>query len=317
MAFIDQLRARGFAVGSICQVLCEQGVQVAARTYRAWKAPGRQVAARTISDAVVADALLSARTSPDGRPTPESLYGRRKMTALLGRRGLQVAHCTVDRLMGELGMQGVRRGKTPRTTIPGTDGRRAGDLLDRDFTAPAPNRVWIADFTYVRTWAAMAYVAFVVDVYAQRIVGWHAMSTRPAELVLLPLRMAAWARGQQRHPIVRDELVHHSDAGSQYTAIRFTEHLQLEGITPSVGSVGDAYDNALMESIIGLYKTECVRPGPFHTGPLKTLSEVEYATMAWVDWYNHRRLHATLSMRTPAEHEVTHYAALQPEPQPV
>lgn len=317
MAFIDQMRARGFAVGSICQVLCEQGVQVAARTYRAWKAPGRQVAARTISDAVVADALLNARTRPDGQPTPESLYGRRKMTALLRRRGLQVAHCTVDRLMRELGMQGVRRGKTPRTTIRGTDGRRAGDLLDRDFTAPAPNRVWIADFTYVRTWAAMVYVAFVVDAYAQHIVGWHAMSTRPAELVLIPLRMAAWARGQQGHPIVRGELVHHSDAGSQYTAIRFTEHLQLQGITPSVGSVGDAYDNALMESIIGLYKTECVRSGPFHPGPLKTLSEVEFATMAWVDWYNHRRLHATLGMRTPAEHEAAHYAALQPEPQPI
>jgi putative transposase len=317
MAFIDQMRARGFAVGSICQVLGNQGVQVAARTYRSWKAPGRQVAARTVCDAVVSNALLDARVGPDGRPTPESLYGRRKMTALLRRRGLQVAHCTVDRLMRELGMQGVRRGKTPRTTIPGKDSTRAGDLLDRDFTAPAPNRVWIADFTYVRAWTGMGYVAFVVDLYAQRIVGWHAMSTRPAELVLLPLRMAAWARGQQGHPIVRGELVHHSDAGSQYLAIRFTEHLQLEGITPSVGSVGDAYDNALMESIIGLYKTECVRPGPFHTGPFKTLSEVEFATMAWVDWYNHRRLHATLGMVTPAEHEAAYYAALQPEPQPV
>jgi transposase InsO family protein len=317
MAFIDQLRARGFAVGSICQVLGNQGVQVAARTYRSWKAPGRQVAARTVGDAVVSNALLDARVGPDGRPTPESLYGRRKMTALLRRRGLAVAHCTVDRLMGELGMQGVRRGKTPRTTIPGKDSTRAGDLLDRDFTAPAPNRVWIADFTYVRAWTGMGYVAFVVDLYAQRIVGWHAMSTRPAELVLLPLRMAAWARGQQGHPIVRGELVHHSDAGSQYLAIRFTEHLQLEGITPSVGSVGDAYDNALMESIIGLYKTECVRPGPFHTGPFKTLSEVEFATMAWVDWYNHRRLHATLGMVTPAEREAAYYAALQPEPQPV
>jgi putative transposase len=317
MAFIDQLRARGFAVGSICQVLGNQGVQVAARTYRSWKAPGRQVAARTVCDAVVSNALLDARVGPDGRPTPESLYGRRKMTALLRRRGLQVAHCTVDRLMGELGMQGVRRGKTPRTTIPGKDSTRAGDLLDRDFTAPAPNRVWIADFTYVRAWTGMGYVAFVVDLYAQRIVGWHAMSTRPAELVLLPLRMAAWARGQQGHPIVRGELVHHSDAGSQYLAIRFTEHLQLEGITPSVGSVGDAYDNALMESIIGLYKTECVRPGPFHTGPFKTLADVEYATMAWVDWYDHRRLHTTLEMRTPAEHEAAHYAGLHPEPQPV
>lgn len=317
MGFIDTMRAQGFAVGSVCQVLCEQGVQVAARTYRAWKAPGRQVAARTISDAVVADALLRARTSPDGRPTPESLYGRRKMTALLRRGGLAVAHCTVDRLMRELGMQGVRRGKVPRTTVPGKGGVRAADLLDRDFTAPAPNRVWIADFTYVRTWAAMSYVAFVVDVYAQRIVGWHAMATRPADLVLIPLRMAAWARGQQGHPVIRGELVHHSDAGSQYLAIRFTEHLQLEGIAASIGSVGDALDNGLMESIIGLYKTECVRPGPFHTGPFKTLSEVEFATMAWVDWYNHRRLHATFGMRTPAEHEAAYYAALQPEPQPV
>ena len=155
MAFIDQLRAQGFAVEPVCQVLREQGVQVAARTYRAWKAPGRQVAARTVGDAVVSNALLDARVGRDGRPTPESLYGRRKMTALLRRGGLAVAHCTVDRLMRELGMQGVRRGKTPRTTIPGADGRRAGDLLDRDFTAPAPNRVWIADFTDVRTWAAM------------------------------------------------------------------------------------------------------------------------------------------------------------------
>jgi putative transposase len=317
MAFIDQLRAQGFAVESVCQVLREQGVQVAARTYRAWRAPGRQIATRTLSDAVVVDALLGARTGPDGRPTPESLYGRRKMTALLRRHGLKVAHCTVDRLMRQLGMHGVRRGKTPRTTIPSADGRRASDLLDRDFTAPAPNRVWIADFTYVRTWTGMVYVAFVVDVFAQRIVGWHAMVTRPAELVLLPLRMAAWARGQQGHPVIRGELVHHSDAGSQYCAIRFTEHLQLEGITPSVGSVGDAYDNALMESIIGLYKTECIRPGPFHASPFKTLSDVEFATMAWVDWFNNRRLHTTLGMRTPAEHEADYYAALQPEPQPV
>jgi transposase InsO family protein len=317
MGFIDQMRAQGFAVESVCAVLREQGVQVAARTYRAWKQPGRQVAGRTVSDAVVVGALLDARRTVDGRPTPESLYGRRKMTALLRRRGLQVASCTVDRLMRHLGMQGVRRGKTPRTTTPSTGGTRAADLLARDFSAPAPNRVWITDFTYVRTWAGMVYVALVVDAFAQRIVGWHAMTTRPAELVLTPLRMAAWARGQQGHPVVRGELICHSDAGSQYCAIRFTEHLQLEGITPSVGSVGDAYDNALMESIIGLYKTECVRPGPFHAGPFKTLADVEYATMAWVDWYNHRRLHSTLDMATPAEHEAAHYAALQPERQPV
>jgi putative transposase len=317
MAFIDTQRARGFAVESVCAVLQGQGVQVAARTYRAWKQPGRPVAARTISDAVVIDALLDARVGPDDRPTPESLYGRRKMTALLRRRGLDVAHCTVDRLMRQQGMAGVRRGKIPRTTTPSMDGRRAGDHLQRDFSAPAPNRKWVADFTYVRTWAGVVYVALVVDVFAQRIVGWHAMTTRPAELVLVPLRMAAWARGQDGHPIVRGELLHHSDAGSQYLAIRFTEHLQLEGITPSVGSVGDALDNALMETIIGLDKTECVRPGPFHTQAFKTLAEVEYATMAWVDWYNHRRLHSRLEMRSPAEHETAHYAALHPEPQPV
>jgi putative transposase len=314
VGFIDQMRARGFAVESVCAVLQGQGVQVAARTYRAWKR--HPVAARTLWDAVLIDALRDARTTPDGRPTPESLYGRRKMTALLRRRGLDVAHCTVDRLMREHGMSGVRRGKTPRTTTSSI-GTRAADLLQRDFTAPAPNRVWVADFTYVRTWAAMVYVAFVVDVFAQRIVGWHAMTTRPAELVLVPLRMAAWARGQAGHPVIRGELICHSDAGSQYCAIRFTEHLALEAITPSIGSVGDALDNALMESIIGLYKTECVRPGPFHTGPFKTLADVEYATMAWVDWYNHRRLHTTLGMRTPAEHEAAHYAALRPEPQPV
>jgi transposase InsO family protein len=194
MGFIDQQRARGVAVESVCAVLREQGVQVAARTYRAWKQPGRAVANRIVSDAVVVDALRDARVGPDGRPTPESLYGRRKMTALLRRRGLAVAHCTVDRLMREHGMSGARRGKTPRTTTPSSEGRRATDLLERDFTAPAPNRVWVADFTYVRTWGGMVYVAFVVDVFAQRIVGWHAMTTRPAELVLVPLRSAAHGR---------------------------------------------------------------------------------------------------------------------------
>jgi putative transposase len=185
-------------------------------------------------------------------------------------------------------------------------------------TGGNPGRALRSDpYTYVRTWAGMCYVAFVVDVFAQRIVGWHAMTTRPAELVLVPLRMAAWARGQDGHPVMRGELICHSDAGSQYCAIRVTEHLALEGITPSVGSVGDALDNALMETIIGLYKTECVRPGPFHTRPFKTLADVEYATMAWVDWYNHRRLHTTLDMATPAEHEAAHHAALHPGPQPV
>jgi len=159
MGFIDLMRARGFAVESVCQVLGEQGVQVAARTYRAWTR--RPVAARTVSDAVVVDALRDARQTADGRPTPERLYGRRKMTALLRRRGLEVAYCTVDRRMRQQGMSGVRRGKTPRTTTTGKKGTRAADLLNRDFTAPAPNRKWVADFTYVRTWSSMVYLAFV------------------------------------------------------------------------------------------------------------------------------------------------------------
>lgn len=319
MGFIDTMRGEGFAVETICAVLREQGVQVAARTYRAWASPSRQVAARTVTDAVVVDTIRSVRVDAQGRPTPESLYGRRKMTALLRRRGLAVAHCTVDRLMGEHGWCGARRGRAHRTTIPGKDGVRAGDLLNRDFRAEAPNRVWVADFTYVRTWAGFVYVAFVVDVFAQRIVGWHAMTSKPTELVMVPLRMAAWARDQHGHPIVRGELTAHSDAGSQYTALRYTEHLAMEGIAASIGTVGDAYDNCLMESIIGLFKTECIRPGPFYDGPLKTITDVEMATMAWVDWWNHRRLHSTLGMQTPAEAEAAHYAtnpALRPEPQP-
>ncbi|ASR55636.1 hypothetical protein CBP52_11645 [Cellulomonas sp. PSBB021] len=141
-----------------------------------------------------------------------------------------MAHCTVDRLMREHGWNGLRRGRMHRTTVPAKDGARAGDLLNRDFRAGAPNRVWVADFTYVRTWAGFTYVSFVVDVFAQKIVGWHAMSSRPTDLVMVPLRMACWAREQQKHPVVAGELTAHSDAGSQYVSVRYTEHLALEGI---------------------------------------------------------------------------------------
>ena len=207
MAFIDDMRARGHAVESICTVLTEAGCRIAARTYRAWRQPGRPVAARCLRDAELMSALIGLRG------TPEGLYGRRKMTHHLRRRGHEVAFCTVDRLMGQLGMNGVRRGRPLRTTIPARDGRRAGDLLDRDFTAPAPNTRWVADFTYVRTWAGFAYVAFAVDVFSQAIVGWHAMPSKHTELVLTCLRMATWRRGHDGHPI-GDGLVHHSDAGS-------------------------------------------------------------------------------------------------------
>jgi len=310
MAFVDDMKAAGHAVESTCRVLTEHGCRVAARTYRAWKQAGRPIAARTVSDAAVIDALLAVGG------TPESLYGRRKMTRYLRRQGHQVAFCTVDRLMRELGMNGVRRGKGVRTTVPAKDGRRAGDLLDRDFTAPAPNIRWVADFTYCRTWAGFVYVAFVVDVYAQRIVGWHAATTKHTDLVMTPLRIAIWQRDREGRPVAGSGLIHHSDAGSQYTSIHFTEHLELEGIHPSIGSVGDAYDNALMETINGLYKAECIRTTVFHTGPYRDLADVEQATSRWVDWYNNERLHGSLGMMTPVEFEQHHYATLNREPRP-
>ena len=209
MAFIDAMRGDGHAVESICRVLREQGCEVAARTYRSWKSPSRVVAARTVTDAVVVDALLATRG------TPEGLYGRRKMVALLHRQGLPVAHCTVDRLMRDLGMNGVRRGRRVRTTVSDARASRPGDLLDRQFTAAEPNAVWVADFTYVRTWSGFAYVAFVVDCFAQRIVAWHASMSRPADLVITPLRMAIWQRDHDGHAITPGQLIHHNDAGSQ------------------------------------------------------------------------------------------------------
>jgi transposase InsO family protein len=310
MGFIDAMRAKGYAVESTCRVLREQGVQVAARTYRAWRAR-RAPSARTVSDAVVVDALRATRG------TPESLYGRRKMTHHLRRSGLPVAFCTTDRLMRQEQMSGARRGKTVRTTIPGRDGKRAGDLLDRDFTATAPNLVWVADFTYCRTWAGFVYVAFIVDCYAQKIVGWHADTSKQTSLVLTPLRIAIWDRDRHGHPVLPNQLAHHSDAGSQYTSLRFAEHLDLEDIAPSIGTVGDAYDNALMESIIGLFKTECIRTTLFHDGPYRNIADIEYATAGWVDWWNNRRLHTTLGMITPTEHEQAHYAAVSSQVQPV
>lgn len=326
MGFVDTLRAEGHAVESICRVLREQGCQIAARTYRAWKQAGRTISARTVSDAHVVNAVReiawTTTTRPDGirvrKLTPEGLYGRRKMTAYLRRTAMPEASAgSVDRAMRTLGLVGVRRDKGIRTTIPAKDGSRAGDLLDRDFTAAAPNRTWVTDFTYVRTWAGFVYVAFIVDVYAQRIVAWHASTSKATDLVMIPLRMAIWQREREGHPTEPGELIHHSDAGSQYTSLRLTEHLALEEIRPSIGSVGDAYDNALMETINGLYKSECIRTTVFHDGPYKTIADVEYATAGWVDWYNARRLHSTLGNVPPIEYEQAHYAALNREPHPV
>lgn len=321
MGFIDSMRSEGHAVESVCRVLRQQGCQVAARTYREWKRPSRPVAARTVSDAAVVDVVrdLAWTTGPDGRRrmTPEGLYGRRKMTAAVRRRLPEASAGAVDRAMRTLGLSGVRRSKGIRTTIPAKDGHRAGDLLNRDFTAPAPNQVWVMDFTYVATWAGFVYVAFVVDVFAQTILGWHAQTCKQASLVSTAARMAMWHRDREGHRPAAGQLIGHSDAGSQYTSLHFTEHCQIEGIRPSIGTVGDAFDNALMETIIGLYKTECIQTTIFHSGPFKTIADVEYATAGWVDWYNNRRLHSSLGYLTPIEYEQAHYATLTREPQPV
>lgn len=321
MGFIDTMRAEGYAVESICRVLREQGCQIAARTYRSWKGKA-VVAARTVSDAHVVDKVrdLAWTTDTTGRRVlaPEGLYGRRKMTALVRRQsGFEDASAgSVDRAMTMLGLSGIRRDKGIRTTIRAKDGTRAGDLLNRDFTAPWPDHTWVMDFTYVRTWAGFCYVAYIVDVFAQRIVAWHAATSMTTDLVLTTLRMAIWQRDHDGHPIQPGSLRAHSDAGSQYTSLRYTERLALEQIQPSIGTVGDAFDNALMESINGLYKAECIRTTVFHAGPYKTLADVEYATAGWVDWYNTRRLHSSLGYVSPVDYETAHYAPLNREPQP-
>ena len=238
MGFIDAQRGEGHAVESVCRVLREQGCQVAARTYRAWRRA--RPAARTVSDAAVVDRVrdLAWTTDAHGRRklAPEGLYGRRKMTAMVRRTGLpEASPGSVDRAMKTLGLSGIRRGRAIRTTIPGKGGNRAGDLLNRDFTAPAPNRAWVTDFTYCRTWAGFVYVAFIVDVFSQRILAWHASTTKETDLVMTPLRMALWQRDRDGHPVpgpgADDEgLIHHSDAGSQGGFNRSSQHLDFGGV---------------------------------------------------------------------------------------
>ena len=305
--FIDEQRAAGHGVESICAVLREQGVQVAPRTYRSWRTT--PPSSRTVTDAQLVDTLRSLRTgSATGGPLPEILYGRRKMTAWLQRCGHEgVSKHTVDRLMRQEGMRGLIRGRRIRTTIPGTDGARAGDLLNRDFRTTAPNRAWVTDFTYVATWSGFAYVAFAIDLFSRAIVGWSAAATKDVAFVEACLSMALWRRDHTGRPVPAG-MIHHSDAGSQYTSIRFTETLALQGLSASIGSVGDAYDNAVAESFMGLFKNEAIAAGsPFRTGPLRTLADVEALTMNYVDWYNNHRLHSLLDLVTPEEFEQRYY----------
>ncbi|TFD13525.1 IS3 family transposase [Cryobacterium sp. TMT1-2-2] len=309
VAFIVSMKANGHGVELTCGVLREQGVLVTSRSYRAWKI--RAAAVRTRSDAVLLD-RLKALTVRDvqGRQQPEILYGRRKMTAWLIRGEFAgVSKHTVDRLMRLEGMNGLVRGRKPRSTVStGKDSARAPDLLKRNFSAPHPNHSWVTDFTYVPTWGGFVYVAFAIDLYSRAIVGWHASTVKDTPFVEVCLNMALWRRDNAGHT-VQPGLIHHSDAGSQYTSIRFTETVALEGLVASIGTVGDAYDNAAAETVMGLYKNEAVaKNSPFVTGPLKTLADVEKLTFDWLDWYNNRRLHSALGNMPPAEYEVNYYA---------
>jgi putative transposase len=229
------------------------------------------------------------------------VYGARKCWKQLRREGHDVGRDRVARLMRELGICGVVRGKVKRTTTPDRRAARAPDLVNRNFLAPRPNALWVSDFTYVATWSGTVYVAFVVDIYSRFIVGWRVATTMRTELVLDALEMAVWRRQE-----ILDGLVCHSDAGSQYTSIRYTERLAEIGAAPSVGSIGDPIDNAVAESTIGLYKTELIR----RRGPWRHVDEVELATLAYIDWFNHRRLHGEIGDVPPAELEDTYYRQL-------
>ncbi len=251
-------------------------MKIAASTY--YKAKALPPSSRAVRDAETLAEIRRVYQANYG------VYGVRKIWAALRRDGHRVARCTVERLMREAGLAGVVRGKKIRTTIADPRADRAADLVQRDFTAAAPNRCWVADFTHVATFAGVVYVAFVVDVYSRAIVGWSAATTKHTTLVLDALDMGLWRRDRDGRP-VEAGLIHHSDAGSQYTSFRFTTHLVSAGIDASIGTVGDALDNALMESTIGLYKTELIKPGR----PWRSLAQVELATAEWVDWYNHRR----------------------------
>lgn len=230
------------------------------------------------------------------------VYGVRKVWRQLKRESVDVARCTVARLMREMGLHGVIRGKPLRTTISDRAAPCPLDHVNRQFHAPAPNRLWVSDFTYVSTWSGFVYVAFVIDVYARYIVGWRVNRTAHAGFVLDALEQAI----HDRRPTHHGGLIHHSDRGSQYLSIKYTERLAEAGIEPSVGSIGDSYDNALAETINGLYKAEVIH----RRGPWRSFEAVEFATLEWVDWFNRRRLLEPIGNIPPAEAEQNYYAAM-------
>jgi putative transposase len=296
-----------FGVAPICHALTSLGVPIAPRTYHAHVA--RAPSKRALWDMAVTE-LLAGYYEPDerGRRPPESLYGSLKMWAHLQRHGVPVARCTIERLMREHGWRGATRTKKICTTVADPTATRAPDLVHRRFTAARPDALWVADFTYVpMSEGRFGYTAFVIDAFAGLIPGWECSMTKHVDFVEAAIRQAAARRRREGHPL--RGTVHHSDAGSQYTSVHFGQTLLLEGLTPSVGTVGDALDNALAETTIGLYKTECVRDeSPFRRGPLATLADLEEATSAWVHWYNTRRLMHRLGRIPPTEAEAVYYA---------
>ena len=292
-SFIDQHRVR-FGVEPICKLL-----QVAPSAY--WRHAARQ---RDPS-------LCSARSRRDAWLIPHiqhvwqvnfQVYGADKVWRQLQREGVQVARCTVERLMRQLGLRGAMRGKVVRTTFPDTKAPCPLDHVNRHFHAERPNQLWVSDFTYVSTWQGFVYVAFVIDVFARRIVGWRVSRSMRTDFVLDALEQALYARQPERNA----NLIHHSDRGSQYVSIRYTERLAEAGIEPSVGSKGDSYDNALAETINGLYKAELIH----RRGPWKTVESLELATLEWVTWFNHQRLLEPIGYVPPAEAEERYYSQL-------
>jgi len=305
IVFVDAHRAR-FGVAPICRVLSQHGVPIAPSTYYAARARPRS--ARSIAD----EAILAEVTRVHSDPAiGRGLYGARKVWHQLRREGTMVGRCRVERLMRTAGLKGVRRGKAFVTTKSDPVATRPPDLVARDFTAARPNQLWVVDFTYVPTWSGMAFTAFVSDVFSRRIVGWRTSSSMPTELPLDALEMALWTRAGAGQSV--DGVIHHSDAGTQYTSIRYSSRLHDAGAVASIGTIGDSYDNALAESVIGLYKAECVR----HEGPVRTVDDLELRTLSWVYWFNQTRLHSALGHVPPIEFEQEHNRQITPAQQPL
>jgi putative transposase len=285
--FVDDNRDE-FGVEPICATL-----QVAPSTY--YDNKKRAPSARALRDAVMMPILLALFTAN------YKVYGVRKLWVAATRAGHDIGRDQVGRLMGQLGIEGVSRRRKVRTTIADDEAQRPPDLVDRDFTADAPNQLWVTDLTYVPTWDAMGYVCFIIDAFSRKIVGWRVAGHMRTTMVLDALEMARWSRGARL-----EGLITHSDAGSQYTSIRYGERLDEIGAVPSIGSIGDSYDNALAESVNALYKTELIY-GP-DQGPWKTVAEVELATLMWVKWYNEQRIHGYLNNIPPTEYEDAYHA---------